>query len=365
MAPVQTPVLNVAIVGCGEIAMTTHLPTLLLCSQWYRTVAICDISQEALDHCARKFHVPKTYLDVRTMLSQSPEIDLVMVMNANEYHCDHAILALQAGKHVFVEKPMAICFSEAERLEAAAKAAGKVVFIGYMRRYASAFLRVKELVAAQKSISYVRVRDIIGMNHIFVDQNGTYPKKFTDDIPSSATEERTALSKAQHEEALGVKRAGNPSDMLAWMLLNGLSSHDLSAMRELIGMPSACLSATMNGLFMTALFQYDGFVASYEVGLDMVAKFDASIEIFGADKRITIEYDTPYVKGLAIKAVVLSAKENGDYSEEIIRPTYTDAYSLEYEELYKAITEGAQVKTSVMDAIEDLKIMTMIMEKLP
>jgi predicted dehydrogenase len=53
---------------------------------------------------------------------------------------------LKAGKHVLIEKPMSLTKSGADEIEAARQASGKVVFVGYMRRYAEAFLRAKEMV---------------------------------------------------------------------------------------------------------------------------------------------------------------------------------------------------------------------------
>lgn len=72
---------------------------------------------------------------------------------------------LKAGKNVFIEKPMAMTVEGANDIEAARVASGKVVFVGYMRRYATAFLRVKEELSkvASGHINYIRVRDIIGM----------------------------------------------------------------------------------------------------------------------------------------------------------------------------------------------------------
>lgn len=76
------------------------------------------------------------------------------------------------------------------------------------------------------------------------------------DFPAEAQQERQAIAKELFASALGSK-VGNPRDQRTWMLLNGLSSHDLSAMRELIGMPQKVLSAARsdNGLFLTVTFQ--------------------------------------------------------------------------------------------------------------
>jgi predicted dehydrogenase len=61
-----------------------------------------------------------------------------------------------------VEKPMSLTFNGADQIEQARIKSGKVVFVAYMRRYATAFLRVKELVQKAGKINYIRVRDIIG-----------------------------------------------------------------------------------------------------------------------------------------------------------------------------------------------------------
>jgi predicted dehydrogenase len=76
----------------------------------------------------------------------------------------HALQCLDKGKHVLIEKPMALTIEDALKVEEARVQTGKVVFVGYMRRYAQAFLRVKEAVQKldKSSIDYVRVRDIIG-----------------------------------------------------------------------------------------------------------------------------------------------------------------------------------------------------------
>lgn len=57
----------------------------------------------------------------------------------------------------------------------------------------------------------------------------------------------------------------------------------------------------------------------------------------------------PYVKGLPITATILSTKENGDFSEETLRPTYEDAFTLEYKQLYGAVVDDSPVKTTPED----------------
>lgn len=89
----------------------------------------------------------------------------------------------------------------------------------------------------------VRVRDIIGKNAYFVDQSGAFPLKFTD-TPQSALDERVARNAAMRADVLGEH---TERDAETWGLLTSLAVHDVSAMRELIGMPRRVVSASRSG----------------------------------------------------------------------------------------------------------------------
>lgn len=71
----------------------------------------------------------------------------------------------------------------------------------------------------------------------------------------------------------------------------------------------------------------------------------------------------PYVKGLPIKLTIQSqSPTNGDYTEQIIRPTYTDPYVLEMQEFYEAVVFGKEFKTTVLDAKNDIVLANMIFD---
>ncbi|GAA5829070.1 hypothetical protein JCM11251_004114 [Rhodosporidiobolus azoricus] len=359
-------VIRVGIAGVGEVAQTTHLPTFQLLSHLFKVTALMDVSPSFLQHASEKFNVPTTYSNYSDLL-RDDNVDMVMILTADEYHADYAVQAADAGKAVFIEKPMALTKADAQSIIDAHERNNVVIFVGYMRRYAVAYERFKEEVAALKKIDYVTVRDIIGMNSFFVNQSGTFPQAFTD-FPPEASADRTARGKTIAEAALGPERAENQSLVTTYRLLGGLGSHDLSAMRELLGVPKRCIAASrVQGgmpLFITAMFEYEGFTATYESGIDQVPDFDAHIEVIGDGKRLKLRYDTPYVKGLPIVIEKKEADANGHYVESIIRPTYKDAYTLELESLHASLTEGKPVKTTPKDAAGDLVIFEQIMNAL-
>jgi predicted dehydrogenase len=152
-------VVRVGIIGCGQVTQVIHLPNLNLMSHCFRVTYLCDVAPSALEHCAQRVvnHIPKTTDDAATLCSSS-EVDLVFVVNSDEYHCEHALLALQHDKHVFIEKPMALCERDADAIIEAENASKGKVMVGYMRRYAAAFVDAVQEVGGLDQISYVRVR---------------------------------------------------------------------------------------------------------------------------------------------------------------------------------------------------------------
>ena len=140
-------------------------------------------------------------------------------------------------------------------------------------------------------------------------------------------------------------------------------------MREIIGMPQACLGASLrpHGIW-TALFQYHGFPVIYESGINNIPVFDACIEVFSTDKSVRVDYDTPYVKGLPITLTIRERVEgrpgsgSNGFQERVIRRTYEDPYTLEFDAFYQCVVENETPKTSVADARKDIDLFAMILK---
>jgi predicted dehydrogenase len=171
-----------------------------------------------------------------------------------------------------------------------------------MRRYAPAFLDGCEAVRKMKEIKFARVRDFLGFNSLII--NATSRVIRDEQLPESVKREAKLREDALLDEALGEQ--STPAIRRAYTLMLGLSSHDLSAMRELLGMPSKVLFATQrsNGLYLAAAFDYGSFVCQFETGIDGIARFDAHLEVYGTEKVIRIQYDTPYVRNIPIRLTV-------------------------------------------------------------
>ncbi|KAK5111277.1 hypothetical protein LTR85_012218 [Meristemomyces frigidus] len=270
------------------------------------------------------------------------------------------MLALASHKHVFVEKPMALSLFDAHAIVEAEKVSSGKVFVGYMRRYAAGFHEIHEEIKQLGSIVYARVRDIIGPNETFVEQSSTFPRRFTD-YPPEETKERAALSKQTLRQALEIecKVDTSPDLVTQYQNLCSLGSHDLSAMREVLGMPDDVTGASLGNDFWSVLFKYPGYTVSYESGFHNIPMFDAHIEVYGQDKSVRIEWDNPFIRGLPVSTTVRQ-RLNGGLRETHTRKTYEDPFILELKEVHAMVTEDKAVKTSAQDSVNDIHIWQMI-----
>lgn len=196
------PILRVGLIGCGEISQVAHIPNLNHMSDKFVTTYLCDVSQQALLHCAAKVAPgsPKTTTDADTLCS-SEDVDVVIIATADAFHVSHAILALKYDKYCLLEKPAALNYRDIDILSKAESSSKGKVFVGYMRRYSLAFLEAVKEVKEIKNIRYARVRDIIGPNSDFVDQSGTFPRRF-DDISKDDIDELNERKEDMFEQAL-------------------------------------------------------------------------------------------------------------------------------------------------------------------
>ena len=361
-------IIRVGVIGCGEISQVCHIATLGNLSDYFQITYLCDVQQEALDHCARLVRSPTPTLTTRAEeLCSSNDVDAILVASATAFHSQHAILALQYNKPVLVEKPLALCHRDIDAIEAAEKQSTARVFVGYMRRYAPAFFQALAEIGDRSQIQYARVRDIIGRNSFFVDQSGTFPKKFSDFSNEDAAAMINANNDINTQALLNEFNVPvNDETTLMLNLLGGLGSHDLSAMREAIGMPRSVIGARLQWPIWSAILDYENFSITYESGINNVPVFDAHIEIYTDRKIVRVNYDSPYVKGLPTLITVRERIEgpNGEasYQERTIRTTYEDSYTAELRNWHDCILTKRLPKTTVADAKQDVDIFKMLMQ---
>ena len=137
--------LRIGVIGLGwfgEIHCDTivGIPNLEL-------AALCTRTPDRLAELAQKFNVGKTYRDYREMIAD-PEIDAVSIVTMWDQHTEPAIAALDAGKHVFLEKPVASTVADCQKIIAAAKRSKGILQIGHICRFNPRYRMAKQAIDA-------------------------------------------------------------------------------------------------------------------------------------------------------------------------------------------------------------------------
>lgn len=123
---------------------------------WAELRAVCTRRPERLTEIAERFAVPASYADYRQMLAD-PEIDVVSVVTMWDQHVEPAVAALEAGKHVFLEKPMASTVADCDRILAAARRAAGRFMVGHICRFNPRYA------AAKRQIDSGAIGDIVSI----------------------------------------------------------------------------------------------------------------------------------------------------------------------------------------------------------
>lgn len=146
------------IIGCGNVTEVKSGPAFQK-APGSQLVAVMRRNAALAEGYARRHGVPKWYTDARDLI-HDPEVDAVYIATPPDAHHGYTLAAAQAGKPVYVEKPMALNTAECQEMIAACRAAGVPLFVAYYRRALPRFLKARELVTGG-AINDVRFVEIV------------------------------------------------------------------------------------------------------------------------------------------------------------------------------------------------------------
>lgn len=133
------------VLGCARIAATQMIPA-LSASRLNAAVAIASRDAARAKALAAELGVPRVWSAYEDLIDD-PEVDAIYNPLPNHLHAPWTIRALEAGKHVLCEKPIALSAEEARAIQAAAQASGKIAAEAYMVRFHPQWRRVREMIA--------------------------------------------------------------------------------------------------------------------------------------------------------------------------------------------------------------------------
>jgi predicted dehydrogenase len=143
-------------IGTGGIARSQHLPNLSRAPH-ARLKTVCDLDEERLQWAREHYGIPVATTDYHEVLADD-EIQAVVVATREDMQASLTVEALGAGKHVYVEKPLASTAEECEQVAAAQEETGLFVAVGFNRRFAPAYRKAREVLDADGGARNIHYR---------------------------------------------------------------------------------------------------------------------------------------------------------------------------------------------------------------
>jgi len=148
--------LGVALAGAGNLARWVHLPNLKKVPNTHLRAVFSANGPRGKSYALR-FGADYCCSEYDEIL-KDPDIDVVVIVSRNAQHAPQTLMALQAGKHVFLEKPMALTVDECRQLYRAANETGKRLTIGFNRRYSPSYRGLKQQLARRNGPAVLNLR---------------------------------------------------------------------------------------------------------------------------------------------------------------------------------------------------------------
>ena len=197
MNPIPIDPIRMGVVGCGAIAQVHHMPNLHDLPDLFTVTAVCDVSAGASAYVAKKFNVAQHFTDYRELLASDVE---AVLLCQTDPKTEAALAVLNAGKHLFIEKPMCFSLQEVDAISVARQRAGCVGQVGYMKVYDPAYEYARREIATMQSIRFVQVNHLHPNNDLHIRQ---FDIRRFDDLPTSVMQATTAARTAARRQAIG------------------------------------------------------------------------------------------------------------------------------------------------------------------
>ena len=166
MPPKDDRQLRVGVLGCGPIAQAAHFES---CTKARNAslYAICDVADDLRDRMAATHAPEKSFADYDTMLAD-PDVEAVIIATSDAFHVPAARRALEAGKHVLCEKPLALSVEDAESLRDLVRSSGRVLQVGHMKRFDAGLQAAKAFIDGEMG-------QMVALKAWYCDSTHRYP----------------------------------------------------------------------------------------------------------------------------------------------------------------------------------------------
>jgi Oxidoreductase family, NAD-binding Rossmann fold len=351
---------RVGVVGCGMVAQAEHLPNLLQLDRRFAIAALAEPSRTVREAMAARYAVSCVHADYRALLAAGG-IDAVVIAAPAAAHAEIVLAALDAGVHVFVEKPLCITLADADRVVAARDRAGNVVQVGYMKRHDPAWERMRaELPDSAEELRYIRVT-CHDPEWVPFFAEGDIVKGT--DVPAEVVQAIRRAESAQVEEAVG---DGSPAAVFAFSdAYLGSMVHDVNVVHGLLER----LEEPLPGRVVDAAWWNEGRAITGSVELANGARWDSAwiqlldireyqeqVAFYFRDSLRQLTFPSPWLK----QSPTRYEQSGADDLDRVVRvfESHRESFVRELVHFHDCITAGVDCRTPPEQARIDIELLT-------
>jgi predicted dehydrogenase len=339
------------VVGCGLIAQVMHLHYLRELHDRFEVAALCDLSRTVVDGVGEAYGVDRRFTDWTQLLAEP--LDAVMVLTSGS-HEPIAVAAAQSGRHVFIEKPIALSEAEGQRIIAAGKKAGVRLMVGYMKRYDPAVERMAEELRGFKPLRFASSTTAEYPLKWYVAH---YPMVRGTDIDATALAALEADDEARVTAAIGIDdpvlRHAYRHSLLDSMI------HDINLMRGLLGEPTRLRFANVGqaAISLHLEFPQTGAAMHWVNLMDGVARYQQEFAFFSPQQRAALVFPSPFLRNMPTELVLEGGSTESSRAWRTAESvSYESAFKRELLEFYDCVTKNRAPRTTAEDAVRDVAL---------
>ena len=331
--------LKVGVLGCGPIAQFTHFESCQKAKN-VELYAICDRAEDLLARMAVIWQPQKTYRDYENMLAD-PALDAVIVATADAYHVPLSVMAINAGKHVLVEKPLSHSILECQNLAEALQRNPVHIQVGHMKRFDQGIHFAKQFITG-------KMGEMLALKAWYGDNIQRYT--MTDNLQPLPIKSKLAIPPPT-----------NPKAKLERYYMMAHGSHLIDTARFLAG-PIGSISAKLRQKFEAYCWFVDvefenGALGHLDLTIKIRGDWHEGFQVYGENGSVFAKTPNPwFYKSSEVECYLES-------EQRYIRPLAADGFSyrLQLEHFAEVILDKTEAYgTSLAEGLEITKTMIAI-----
>lgn len=356
--------LRVGVIGCGAIAQIMHIPYLVE-HERFELLSLCDTYPPILNAVADRCQIGRRHTDWHSLLAED-DLDAVVIAHAGSHH-DSVMAALDAGKHVFVEKPLGWNVREVEEVAARAAQSDRTLQVGYHKLYDPGFVYARQQLEEMQDVAFARITVLHPDNDLGfsphrirrgsgrIDFGHREPTSWEQAVEGSLRGLAGGALAPLVDEALGTARKDDQRLRVAYGQLTISIIHQVYTMFGFLGEPVRVLSADSwrGGLSIHIVVEYPGdlrCVLDWHY-LSHLKDYREEYAFYGSHDRVMLTFPSPYFRNFPSPVTVQGGEGELAWEKRII-VSYEEAFENELLAFYDNVQNQTMPISSALDALK-------------